>query len=60
MEKDSFNRDGKTWMDLLYILEAMPPNDVFNGLNVGRGKMRNKSCFSDVCLMYQGKKVNIC
>lgn len=25
-------------MDLLYILEAMPPNDVFNGLNVGRGK----------------------
>lgn len=56
MEKDSFSRDGETWMDLLYILEAMPPNDVFNGLNVGRGKRRNKSCFSDVCLMYQGRK----
>ena len=35
---------------------AMPPNDVFNGLNVGVRKKEKQKCLLDVCLMYQGRK----
>lgn len=38
-KKDSFSSNGKTWMDLLYILEAVPIT-LINGLNVGVRKKK--------------------